>query len=227
MIRTLLCLSLLLAPCALRAEPEAYNRVDFQVEAGRNISNDLLLARMQVEIQDKTPASLSQRLTAAMNEALKQARTFASVKVSSGNQQTFPVYGKHNQIEAWRGQAAINIESKDFKSAGMLISQLQPALQMAQLEFSVSPEARAQTENALIAEAIQTFRQRAEMIRNSMGAKGYKTVTLSINTGGGPQPMVRGVLRATAMADSALPPAEFEGGDTRLNVQIAGAIELD
>ncbi|MDD3883452.1 MAG: SIMPL domain-containing protein [Gallionella sp.] len=226
MRRILLCLALLLTPLAAHAGDEPYNRVDFQVEAGREIGNDLLIARMQIDIQDKLPANLSQRVNAAMNEALKQAKAFPTVKVSSGNQQSFPVHGKQNQIDAWRGHAEIRIESRDFKSAGMLIAQLQPALQMANLEFAVSPEARQRTENELIGEAIKAFRQRAEMIRNSIGAQGYKPVALSISTSGGPQPLVRGMMRATAMADAAMPPAEFESGDTRLTVQITSTIEL-
>ena len=80
------------------AEPAVYNRVDFQVEAAREVANDLLTATLVVDIQDKQPARVAQQMNAALNDALKKAAAFSAVKASSGNQHTFPVYGRNNQI---------------------------------------------------------------------------------------------------------------------------------
>ncbi|GAB4123800.1 MAG: SIMPL domain-containing protein [Sideroxydans sp.] len=206
------------------AEPVAYNRVDFQVEAAREVSNDLLTATLSADIQDKQPARVAQQLNLRLNEALKKAAAFNTVKASSGNQQTFPVYGRNNQIESWRGHGEIRLESRDFKSAGELIMLLQSNMQLAGVQFSVAHDTRAQIENALITEAIKNFQQRAEAIRAALGAKSYQTVHFSIHSGGLPPHHPMPMLRA-AMAETAIPAPEFASGESRMTVQINGTIE--
>lgn len=226
MLRVALLFSLLSMPVWALAENEPYNRVDFQVEAAREVANDLLIANMSIEVQDKHPARVAQQINSLLNEALKKAAAFGSVKASSGSQNTHPVYGKNNQIDAWRGHAEIRLESRDFKSAGELIMQLQSTLQLTGLGFTLSAETRAQLENDLIAEAIKAFQRRADAIRTAMGARAYRTVHFSIN-GGMPPVYVKAMMRAAPMAmDAAIPEPEFAGGDTRMTLQVSGTIEL-
>jgi predicted secreted protein len=207
------------------AEVETYNRVDFQVEAARAVANDLLVAHMTVEIQDKQPARVAQLISTALNDALKKAAIFDTVKVSSGTQNNYPVYGKNNQIDGWRGHAEIRLESRDFKAAAELIMQLQATLQLGGVQFMLAPDTRAPIENGLISEAIKAFQIRAEAIRTAVGAKTYKIVHLSINNGGilpqYPAPM----MRASALAAPMIPVPEFAGGESRMTVQLNGTIE--
>jgi predicted secreted protein len=222
--------SILLCVClffslAAQAETEAYDRVDFQVEAAREIANDLLVANLSVEIQDKQPARVAQLLNTAINDALRKAAAFSKIKTSSGNQSTYPVYGKSNRVDAWRGRGEIHIESRDFKAAGELIMTLQNTMQLSGVQFIVAPDSRAQAENSLIGEAIAAFKARADAIRSAVGASAYQTVRFSINNGSQPQPRVM-MMRSAAMADAAIPAPDFAAGESRLTVQINGTIEL-
>ena len=227
MLRLALLFGLLSLQGLVHAESEPYNRVDFQVEAAREVTNDLLVAGMSIEVQDKQPARVAQQINAALNDALKKASAFGSVKVSSGGQNTYPVYGKNNQVDAWRGHAGIRLESHDFKAAGELIMQLQSTLQLSSLNFVLAPDTRAQSEDALIADAIKTFQRRADAIRDAMGARTYKVVRFSIN-GGIPPQYPRAMMRAAPMAaDVTIPQPEFAGGDTRMTMQVSGTIELE
>lgn len=226
MLRIALLLGLLSLQNCAHAENEPYNRVDFQVEAAREVANDLLVAGMSIEVQDKQPARVAQRINSALNDALRKAATFGNLKVTSGGQNTYPVYGKNNQVDAWRGHAAIRLESRDFKAAGELIMQLQSTLQLNSLNFVLAPDTRTQSESELIAEAIKAFQQRADAIRSAFGSHSYKTMHLSIN-GGMPPAYPRTMMRAAPMAmDAAIPQPEFAGGDTRITVQVSGTIEL-
>jgi len=224
MLRIVL-LSALLSINARAADSETYNRVDFQVDAAREVANDLLAANLTVEIQDKLPARVAQQINAALNDALKKASAFESVKTGSGNQNTFPIYGKNNQIEAWRGHAEIHLESRDFKAAGELIMQLQSTLQIGSVQFTIAPDTRAQIENSLIAEAIKAFQTRADAIRAAVGAASYKTVHFAINSGDGPSPHPVPMMRAMAMSAAPIPAPQFAGGESRMTVQISGTIE--
>lgn len=226
MLRIALLCSLLSLPLWAHAESEPYNRVDFQIEAAREVANDLLVAGMSIEVQDKQPARVAQQINTALNDALKKAAAFGNVKVSSGGQNTYPVYGKNNQVDAWRGHAEIRIESRDFKAAGELIMQLQSSLQLTGLDFTLAPETRGQSENDLITEAIKAFQKRADAIRTAVGARAYKNVHFSINSGM-PPVYAKAMMRAAPMAaDAAIPEPEFAGGDTRMTVQVSGTIEL-
>ncbi|MDD2914747.1 MAG: SIMPL domain-containing protein [Gallionella sp.] len=227
MLRIALLFSLLsVNHLAQASDSDTYNRVDFQVEAAREVANDLLLTSMSVEIQDKQPARVAQQLNAALNDALKKASAFGSVKAASGNQNTYPVYGKNNQIEAWRGRGEIRLESRDFKAAGELIMQLQASMQLGGVQFTVAPDTRAKTENVLIAEAIKAFQMRADAIRTVLGAKSYKTVHFTISNSDMPRPYPMAMMRGAAMTNAAIPAPEFAGGDSRLTVQINGTIEF-
>ena len=86
--RYLLFLILLVQGISSQVMAESYNRVDFQVEASREVSNDLLTTTLSVEMQDPQPAKVAQHLNSVLNNALKRADSFKSVKVSSGNQNT-------------------------------------------------------------------------------------------------------------------------------------------
>jgi len=226
MLRIALLLCLLSLHGWAHAENEPYNRVDFQVGAAREVANDLLVAGMSIGVQDKQPARVAQQINSALNEALKKAAAFGNVKVSSGGQNTYPVYGKNNQVDAWRGHAEIRLESRDFKAAGELIMQLQSTLQLNGLNFALAPDTRTQNESGLIADAIKAFQTRADAIRTAFGAHSYKTVHFSINSGM-PPIYAQKMLRAAPMtADTAIPQPEFSGGDTRMTVQVSGTIEL-
>lgn len=210
------------------AETPVQNRIDFQTEVETVVSNDLMTATLSLETNHKSPAALARELTQKLNDALKTGSAYKTVRLTSGNQHTWPVYSDKNKLESWRGRAEVKVESRDFKAAGELISQLQATLQLNGLNFSVAPETRRDAENQLIAQAVQAFKQRADHIRTAWNAKGYKLVQMNLGTAGTPTPPPVYAMRAKMemMADAA-PAAEYAGGDSRLTVQVSGAIELE
>lgn len=221
-----LLLPVLLTSLPAQAADSTYQRVDFQTEVDREIPNDLLLATLSIELNNKSPATLARDLTTAVNAALAQARPYTAVKISSGNQQSWPVYNDKNKLDGWRGRAELRVESRDFKAAGELISLLQDKLQLNNLNFVVAPETRRQQENQLTTEAIAAFRTRAESISGAWNAKSYKLVQMNLGMGNPPpQPMMM-MMRAAKMENDSAPAADYAGGQTRLVVQVSGTIEL-
>lgn len=210
------------------ADAPIYQRIDFQTDVEKEIANDLLSATLSVELNNKNPAQLAKELTQIVNDGLKQGSAYANVKLTSGNQQTYPIYNDKNRLESWRGRAELKVESKDFKAAGELISQLQAKLQLNNLNFSVAPETRRELENQLIGDAVAAFRQRAEKIKTAWNAKGYKLVQMNLGTTSNQPPQPMYMLRSAKMemADAA-PAADYAGGQSRLNVQVSGSIELE
>jgi predicted secreted protein len=217
----------LMAATMALAEPLQYNVVNLQASARREVPQDLLRATLFVESQDSDPAALNKRLNTWMNEALQDSRAFATVKVSSGNRQSWPVYGKQGRtIEGWRSRAELRLESRDFAAAGLLLAKLQKQLQIGQLDFSLSDSAMQQAEAALLTDALAAFRAKAQVVQGALGSKGYRVVQIHVQPGmeGSPPPMV--AMRKGMLAAAAMPAPEVEGGEMVVSVTVQGSIQL-
>lgn len=201
-------------------------RIEFQTEVSRVLPNDLMRATLFIEANDKEAGQLSRTLTLAMNDALRKSKAYSAVNVASGNQQNWPVYGKNNHLDSWRGRAELNIESRDFKEAGELIAKLQETLQLQGVSFAVADETRQANEQAMTTEAIAAFKNKAEVVRKAWGASSYKLVQMSLNSNGG-NPVYRPMaMMKVAMASDAMPTPEVAGGESRLNVSVNGTIQV-
>ena len=80
------------------ADTPIYQRIDFQTDVEKEIANDLLSATLSIELNNKNPALLAKELTTITNESLKLGASYTTVKLTSGNQQTYPIYNDKNKI---------------------------------------------------------------------------------------------------------------------------------
>ncbi|HNG47020.1 MAG TPA: hypothetical protein PK944_04920, partial [Agitococcus sp.] len=99
MMKQLLLIASLIASTPLFAEPLNYQRIDFQTEVEKEIPNDLLTATLSVELNNKNPSLLAKDLTTITNDSLKLGSNYSSVKLTSGNQQTYPIYNEKNKLD--------------------------------------------------------------------------------------------------------------------------------
>jgi predicted secreted protein len=218
------CIFLVAAGNARSAEEQLrYNVVDLQAEAQREIQNDLMTASLYVEQSGENPARVSNSVNKIVNEALRVAGDVKNVKASTEGYQTYPVYGKNKLLEAWRVRSEIRIESKDFNSLSNIIGKLQSTMQLSYLGFTVSPEARRQAENELITQAISNFRERADIVKQSLKGREFKIRRMSVNTSGfHPRPVLA---RGIAAQEVAAP--NVEGGTSQVTVNVNGTIEVE
>lgn len=212
------------APATAADDTPRYNQIHFQVERSRPVDNDRMHAVLSYTAEDDNAARLADQVNRAMDGALKTARARPKIEVRTGNYRTWPVYDK-NKIRRWRATQELLLEGSDFAELGNLIGQLQERLQVNSINFSVSPARRAAVEDELIAQALDAFKRRAELVRKQFAAKGYRLVNVAINTGDGqPVPLMRG-MAMEAMDKSVAPPA-LEAGTSLLSVNAGGMIEL-
>jgi len=205
------------------AEAPRYNQIHFQVERSRPVENDRMQAVLNLTAEDDNAAHLADQINRSMDAALKTAKARVKVEVRTGSYRTYPVYNKE-KIQRWRATQELLLEGSDFAELGSLIGQLQERLQVTSIIFSVSPARRAAVEDELIAQALDAFKQRAELVRKQLAAKGYRIVDVSINTGGGqPVPIM---MRAAAMEAASVAPPAVEAGTSTLSVNVGGVIEL-
>lgn len=206
-------------------EAPRHNQVHFQVEHSRPVDNDRMQAMLSANAEDGNATRLADQINRTMDWALKIAKAYPKVETRTASYQTHPVYDK-DKIQRWRATQELSLEGADFAQLGELIGKLQERLQVTGINFSVSPERRAMVEDELIAKALGAFKQRAELVRRQMGAKGYRIGTITINQNGAapiPRPMLRakGLMEMSSVAAPAL-----EAGTSNLSITVNGSIEL-
>ena len=206
--------------------PPRYNTVTLQADAQREVQNDLLNATLFVEVNDATPAGVANAVNKTVNEALRVAKEYKNVRTRSGNNQTYPVYSKANQLQGWRGRGEIRLESKDFEAASALIGKLQSAMQLSGIQFTVAPDSRRTVENELIAEAIAAFKARAEIAKAALGGRGYKLQNLNVSSGRNVPPPAPYMAMARAQAAPEVATPNLEAGVSVITVNANGTVEI-
>ena len=204
-----------------------YNIVNIQADASRQVANDQMQAVLYIEKSHKQPAELSNQINQLMNQAQALSRKYPQVKVETGAQSTYPIYDNdNNKLKEWRARAEIQLESKDFKAASQLISELQQNFQTQSINFTVSDEQRKKVENELMIEASKNFQQRALSITQAWNKAQYNLVSLNLNTSNYfPQPMMRGGVAKFAMAEAA-PAQDMAAGESKIIVNANGSIQF-
>ena len=217
-----------LASTAVLADEARYNQVALRAEVSQEVAHDQMQVNLYSEAQHKDPAKLAAEITQTLNQALTQARASQGVTVSLGSRNSYPVYDNDSRkIIAWRERAELRLESADFAALSQLTGQLLQQLKMGGMSFSIASATQKKTEDALLQDAINAFKARAQLATSALGGKDYKLVSLSLNGGGfqAPMPMRMNAMKGMAMAEAA-PTPEIEGGSSQVNVTADGVIEV-
>jgi predicted secreted protein len=217
----------LAAPAALGDdEPPPMRRVDFTVQATRQVANDWVRAVVGVTDEDEDAARLADRVNTAMAWALERARARSGITAKSGGYSTFPVNDpKRGERRFWRASQDLILEGADPKAMSGLLGELQTRVQLRSLDFTVSPQQRRKVEDELIDEALAAFLARADRVRQRLGKKGYEIVQISVGTGGGMPPVP--VMRSMAMEAKDMAAPALEAGTSEMITTASGSIQLE
>ncbi|WP_058368873.1 SIMPL domain-containing protein [Psychrobacter sp. ENNN9_III] len=209
------------------AEPTGYDQLTFQTEVKEEIQNDEVRASMYKKAQATNAKTLATTLNTSINNAMKIAKRYPSVTVSTGQQRTYPRYDKNDKIIGWTGQASIDLKSTDFTATSQLIADLQETLVMENLNFGVSDAKKDALEQKLMTDASRAFQNQAKNLTRAWDARGYRVVNVNLNTGNNyPRPMYSGMRMRAEAADASVPSQNFESGNSTISVTANGTIEL-
>lgn len=204
-----------------------HNRVDFSVNAQRDVDNDTLIAVVFAEVEANRQADAADEVNSAIGWATEKARDVAAVDAATLQYSTRPVYAENSRrIIGWIARQELRLESEDAEVLSTLLGELQERVAIASLSQALSREARDAIEEDLIIEALARFNRRAELIATQMGRDGYRLMSVNINNVRSSQPSSsRGISLNFAAAEMA--PPEIESGTQMLSVTASGAIELN
>lgn len=211
------------------AEGINYNQVSLRAEASQEVPRDLMIVTLYTEAQNSDSAKLAAEITTTMNNALNQAKQVKEVTLRQGSRNSFPIYdNKTQKITGWRERAELRLESTDFAALSKLTGELMQTLKMGNMQFTVANATRKTSEDALLKDAVNAFKARAQLATDALGGKGYKIVSLNLNTNGYPQPYMRGamMMKAAAPAMDSAPTPEIEAGTSEVSMSADGVIEV-
>lgn len=200
--------------------------IDLSAEGRAHAANDMAVAEAYFESTGAEPATVAQTVNRAIAAALETAKKHPTVKVQSSGTSTWPVYTKNTRdISGWRMRSSLSLESRDMAALSTLIGTLQRTLAIGTLSVQPAPETVEKASDTATVAAIESFRQRANLVADALG-KSYRIKHLNIGSQGGPQPVYRARAMRSDMAMSAAEAAPVEAGDTRIEIQVNGTIEL-
>lgn len=203
-----------------------FDRVSFSVSASREVDNDTLVAVMYAQREGQNAAPLADAVNEAVTSAVARAKQVRGVKVQTLGYRQNPVY-RNQIVTAWRVQQSIRLESRDPAALSGLIAELQSGLAVESVEYTISPEARSEVENALISNAMAAYQQRAKLIASELGRATFRLVAMDVSTSSqGPSPLR---MRATAMVSDApkVSSPTLDPGVQEVTVQVNATIELE
>ncbi|HEJ9855027.1 TPA: SIMPL domain-containing protein [Pseudomonas aeruginosa] len=214
---------------AVAEEALRYNQVSLHAEVSQQVAHDLMQVTLYSENQGSDPAKLAAETTSVLNAAVADARKVKGVTISLGSRNSYPVYDdKGQKITGWRERAELRLESSDFAALGQLSADLLGKLKMGGMDFSIADATRKKNEDQLMKGAVDAFKERAQLLTEALGGKGYKLVSLSVNSAGAPRPypvMRMAAMKADASFGGAQAP-EIEAGTSQVTVNADGVIEV-
>ena len=211
------------------AEEVHYNQISLRAEASQEVPRDLMVVTLYTEAQNTDAAKLAAEITTAMNKAIGEAKQVKGVTLRQGNRNSYPIYdNKSQKITGWRERAELRLESADFAALSKLTGDLMQTLKMGSMQFTVAKATRIASQDALLKDAVNAFRARAQMATDALGGKGYKIVNLNLNSNGYPQPYMRSemMMKAASSAMDSAPAPDIEAGTSEVSMSADGVIEV-
>ncbi|WP_342612881.1 SIMPL domain-containing protein [Burkholderia ambifaria] len=207
--------------------PEPAGVLSLSSQASADVPQDIIHITLFYEQQAKDPGSLTSALNQRADAALAQAKGVSGVTAHTGAFSVYPSTDRDGKISAWRGRTEVVLESRDFAAASKLAGQLSNQMQIANVEFSLSPEAQRAVEQKLTTEAIKSFRARADEAAKAFGYGSYSIRDVNVGGGRNVQPYPRMMAMAAAPMDAKMSaPIAVEGGKATVSVTVNGSVQM-
>ena len=205
-----------------------YPAVTVSAAATATVPNDHLQALLRAEAENASAAAAASEVNGIIAKALARAKATPAVRIATAGYSTVQLSDK-GKPSRWRVVQTVTVDSEDFPLAATLITQLQESdnLLLSGMNFSISEKARRQAEEALMRQAIASWKERAQQAVSALGYASWRTghVTVQASDAARPFPMLRSAAPATAYGGGA--PVAVEGGSSDVTVSVIGEALLD
>ena len=204
------------------------NVVSLSASASTELTMDWLAVTYSTTREGSDAAAVQSQLKQALDAALVEARKAAKpgeVQVRTGGFSLHPRYAPKGGLAGWQGTAEMIVEGRDTATIAQLAGRVQ-TLTVARVGWSLSREAREKVEAQVAAQAIERFRERADLVAKQFGFSAWALREVNVSSPDGPVMPVP-VMRTQAMraaADEA--PLPVEAGKALVSATVSGSVQL-
>lgn len=214
-------------PLAAQTLPPPENVVNLNASATVDVPSDWLTVVFSTTREGPEAGAVQTQLKQALDAALAEARRIAKpgdVEVRTGGFTIRPRYSPKGGTNGWTGSTELVVEGRDMVAIGALTGRIQ-SLSIARVQQSLSREAAERVEADVTAQAVASFRAKADQSAKLFGFSGWLLREVNIN-GEAPRlrvPVVAMRAATSAMADESLP---VEAGKTSVTASVNGSVQL-
>ncbi|MDN5843494.1 MAG: SIMPL domain-containing protein [Alcaligenaceae bacterium] len=203
--------------------PEA-PQATLNAQASVVVPQDTVRVSLVAELSADSQTDVAQALNEVLDSVMTQAKDQSIVQVRSGAYRIWPITDRKTKVTQWWGHGEIILTSTDIAAAAELAGKLDDRMPIGGMTFSVSPERRATEEQALLSQAVDAFKARAQALTEALGFQSFTYRTIDLGGDGGQvSPMPRMMMSAMA-ADKVAAPMEV--GTETITVSVHGTILL-
>jgi predicted secreted protein len=193
----------------------------------KKVTQDLLVASLRIEIDNKDSRKVQDDINKAMKTALDTVKAEPEIKVSTGSYYVYnfdPNPAPPKPLSAdemkkrmvWKGSQTIDLKSKDAQKALDILAKLQDmGFVMNGLNYTLSPELAEAQKDELLIGALKKIQNKAALVAKTLGKSGYEIADLTIDGSYVPQQPVAmmsmardGIMEKSAMAAPVAAPSE-------------------
>lgn len=208
---SLVLLALPLTAFSAQTVEDQSNMVSFSVDVEQEVANDLLKGTLFTQAENKDLATANNEVSKKINQAFAILKAYPDVELRDNSRSTQIRYDDKGKRNGWIARGQLVLQSKNSESLSKVMSALNGILAIEYVDSEVSSAALSQVEDEMMTKALVRLNRKATLIQQSLGAKGYKIVALSIRT-----PMESGRFVARPYATMA---KEVQLGDGKANVR--------
>lgn len=176
--------------------PEGTTLITLSAEQRTEIEQDLLIATLRYEAENRDVSALQNDINKVMSKALEKAQDVETVKAAT---QQYRVHqydrnrGKDTRRDMiWRGQQSLQLKGKKADDLLELTGALQEmGLALSGLTYTVSPGLMDQTRDALMETVLQKLADKAGRAARALGKTETELLHVNINADGYHPPIPR------------------------------------
>lgn len=200
------------------AAENTHNIVSFSVDVEKELSHDLLQVTLFTQAENKDLALANKEVSNKINQAFEILKSYPDVELSDNSRSTQVRYNSDGKQNGWIARAQLVLQSKNNEALSNAMTKLNGILAIEYVNSQVSSTAINRVEDEMTKQALEQLNRKANLIQQSLGAKGYKIVELNIRT---PMESGRFVARPYAMAKmaSSMSNDEVQLGNGKANVR--------
>lgn len=214
-------------PASARDQGESRHggpQATLSAQASSVVVQDTVQITLASELSAASQVEAAQALNKVLDATMKQAKGHKGIEVRSGAYRVWPTSKQDSKVTEWWAHGEIVLTSMDLDAVAKLASELGDRMPIAGMSFSVSPQRRAAEEKALLEQAVQAFKVRAQALTQALGFESYRYRTIELGGDGAQyQPMPRMMMSAMASDKVGAP---VEAGTETVMVTVHGSIAL-